>query len=135
MMQAIAPPRPRRRPNLTPMIDVVFLLLVFFMLVARFGIDSVLPLAPAGGGAADAAWSGPPRLVDVFPDALALNGVATVKSDLPAAILPLVEGPDDPILLRPRDGATLQRTVEVIEALQAAGHRRILLLDQVDDAF
>ena len=32
-----APARRSRKPSLTPMIDVVFLLLVFFMLAARFG--------------------------------------------------------------------------------------------------
>ncbi|NSY41645.1 biopolymer transporter ExbD, partial [Leisingera sp. ANG59] len=31
--------------SLTPMIDVVFLLLVFFMLASRFGMDTVLQLA------------------------------------------------------------------------------------------
>ena len=36
--------KPRRRPSLTPMIDVVFLLLVFFMLASRFGMDAVLNL-------------------------------------------------------------------------------------------
>ncbi|MEO0362761.1 MAG: biopolymer transporter ExbD, partial [Pseudomonadota bacterium] len=34
---------PRRRPSLTPMIDVVFLLLVFFMLAARFGVELAMP--------------------------------------------------------------------------------------------
>ena len=34
----------RRRPSLTPMIDVVFLLLIFFMLVARFGVDKVIDI-------------------------------------------------------------------------------------------
>lgn len=56
-------PRSRRKPSLTPMIDVVFLLLVFFMLASRFGLEAMmpLPLVGAGGGA----YSGPPRLVDI----------------------------------------------------------------------
>ena len=45
-MLQFGPPRPRRKPSLTPMIDVVFLLLVFFMLAARFGQDVGLALAP-----------------------------------------------------------------------------------------
>jgi len=36
--------------SMTPMIDVVFLLLIFFMLSSRFGMDTVLPIA--GGAAA-----------------------------------------------------------------------------------
>ena len=54
-MISFGPPRPARRPSLTPMIDVVFLLLVFFMLAARFGQDTRLPMSTAGGAAASAA--------------------------------------------------------------------------------
>ncbi len=124
----IAPPRPRRRPSLTPMIDVVFLLLVFFMLAARFGIEGALPLTLGTPGAA-ADYSGPPRLVDVRPDALALNGVATDVSSLIADLSRLTEAPDDPILLRPRDGADLQRLVEVLKALQEAGFARLVIVE------
>jgi len=54
--------RPKRKPSLTPMIDVVFLLLVFFMLASRFGVDTVVPFPLAGGGGS---YAGPPRLVDM----------------------------------------------------------------------
>ena len=64
-MFAFAAPRARRRISLTPMIDVVFLLLVFFMLAARFGQEQAIPLA-IGAGAGD--WDGPPRLIDILPD-------------------------------------------------------------------
>ena len=37
----------RRRANFTPMIDVVFLLLIFFMMISRFGDSHALPLALA----------------------------------------------------------------------------------------
>ena len=48
-MFAFASHRPRRKPSLTPMIDVVFLLLVFFMLASRFGQDNILPLVAGTG--------------------------------------------------------------------------------------
>ena len=53
---------PRRRPrrmSLTPMIDVVFLLLIFFMLASRFGMDAVLPIA-GGSEGAGSDWQGAP---------------------------------------------------------------------------
>ena len=56
--------RPRRRPSLTPMIDVVFLLLVFFMLASRFGVETVISLPLASGGGS---YSGPPRIVAPGP--------------------------------------------------------------------
>ena len=120
-------PRPaRRRPNLTPMIDVVFLLLVFFMLVSRFGTDRALPLSLASGGAG---YAGPPRLVDVAPGGLALNGVPVPIEGLAAALAPLMSGPDDAIILRGREGADLQALVRVMQALEAAGHARLVLVE------
>lgn len=125
-MMRFGPDRPRRRPNLTPMIDVVFLLLVFFMLVSRFGVDRVLPLSVAGAGAG---WSGPPRLVDVAPGGLALNGVPVGAEALAAALAPLMAAPDDAVVLRAREGASLQAVVAVMESLGAAGFTRLVLVD------
>ncbi|WP_306132170.1 ExbD/TolR family protein [Roseivivax marinus] len=120
-------PPPRRRPSLTPMIDVVFLLLVFFMLSSRFGTDVQVPLNLAGDASGD--YSGPPRLVDVRPDDVRLNGSATPLDALPAAIEDLTETPQDTIVLRARDGAALQRVVTVMETLGAAGFDRIVLVE------
>lgn len=55
--------RRRHKPSLTPMIDVVFLLLVFFMLASRFGQDVAIDLPL--GVASDRPYQGPPRLIDV----------------------------------------------------------------------
>ncbi|MBL3571142.1 biopolymer transporter ExbD [Rhodovulum sp. BSW8] len=128
MSLGLAPPAARRRPSLTPMIDVVFLLLVFFMLAARMGAEVALPVAGGAGGTAE--WSGPPRLVDIRPEALTLNGVETPLEGLAEALTPLVEDPAaDPVVLRPRDGADLQRVIEVIETLSAAGYTQPILVE------
>ncbi|WP_298971149.1 biopolymer transporter ExbD [uncultured Roseobacter sp.] len=123
-MEFAPPDRPRRKPSLTPMIDVVFLLLVFFMLASRFGLDAVLPLPLAAGGGA---YNGPPRLVDIAPDAITLNGAPT--GDLVAALSPLMTAPTDMIVLRGRDGTDLQRVVTVTEELRAAGFTAIVLME------
>lgn len=125
-MFSFATPRPRRKPSLTPMIDVVFLLLVFFMLAARFGLDTTLPLVVAGGGAA---YDGPPRLVEVGADALTLNGVAVTPDALAVRLADLTESPDDMIVLRPAAGTQLQRVVDVMGVLNAAGFARVVLVE------
>ncbi len=123
-MFAFGPIRPTRRPSLTPMIDVVFLLLVFFMLAARFGTDFALPLQTAGSGTA---YSGPPRLVDIDADGLALNGVAV--SNLVAALAPLMSAPDDAVLLRARGEATVQDLVRTLDDLRAAGLTQLVVVE------
>ena len=125
-MFALGPPRRRRRISLTPMIDVVFLLLVFFMLAARFGAEQAIPLR-LGAGAGD--WTGPPRLVDVLPEGQRLNGLAVTAEALPGRLSPLVADAADAIVLRPRDGATLQRLVDVVEVLSAAGYTGLILVE------
>lgn len=125
-MFSFAATRPRRKPSLTPMIDVVFLLLVFFMLAARFGHDTALPLAIAGG---DGVYSGPPRLIDVTPELTRLNGTPHVPDNLSSAVQSLMTKPDDIILIRARDGASLQRIVDVIERLRHDGLPNLVLVE------
>jgi len=118
--------RRRRRPSLTPMIDVVFLLLVFFMLAAQFGADRVvrIPLTGAGGS-----YSGPPRLIDVLPGAVRLNGVAMDEDTLPDALGGLMDAPDDLLIMRGREGATLQRVIDLTDRLRAAGMTNTVLVE------
>lgn len=124
----LAPAARRRRGlNLTPMIDVVFLLLVFFMLVSRFGQLDGVPLALAGGAAPG--WSGAPRLVDVRPEGLSLNGTPLDEAALIADLRRLMPAPDAPVVLRPQDGADVQRLVAVIDLLRAAGITHVLMAE------
>jgi biopolymer transport protein ExbD len=125
-MMQFGTPRPARRPSLTPMIDVVFLLLVFFMLVARFGHDLGLPMATGGGGAA---YDGPPRLVVIETESVALNGRALPLDTLPEALGPLMKSPEDIVVLRPAAGVALQRLIAVSDALRAAGLMRLVVVE------
>ncbi len=118
----------RRTPSLTPMIDVVFLLLVFFMLASRFGVDMEIPLNLAGQGA-EQPYSGPPRLVDITPDDLMLNGQVTKAQVLVQQIETLTENRSDVIVLRSKEGADVQAVVAVMQSLSEAGYRRLVLVE------
>jgi len=118
--------RPRRRPSLTPMIDVVFLLLVFFMLASRFGLDAVIPMPLASGGGA---YEGPPRIVDILPEEVRLNGIPLEDAELAEEMQRYVTGEDDVIVLRGTGGASLQRVVSVGSALRAAGFTQMVLIE------
>ena len=117
----------RRTPiGLTPMIDVVFLLLVFFMLAARFTTEGAItvPLGTTTVSASDA-----PRLIDVTSGALRLNGADMPLEELPTALARLLSDPSETIVLRPREGASVQRVVEVLEALTASGFSNVVLVE------
>ena len=115
----------RRRIGLTPMIDVVFLLLVFFMLAARFGVTDAIPVTLSGGAAQP--YDGPPRLITVLPDALRVNGIDT--ADPVASLTPLMGTQTDIILLRARDGASVQHLLDVMGTLRAAGWTNLVVLE------
>ncbi|WP_323779357.1 biopolymer transporter ExbD [Leisingera sp.] len=125
-MEFTRPLKPRRKPSLTPMIDVVFLLLVFFMLASRFGTDAVLqlPLAAQGGN-----YTGPPRLVGIGAGNLDVNGVPVADSNLIQALAPLMRNPSDMLILRGRDGADLQRITDVTGLLRQAGYSNFVLVE------
>ena len=118
--------RTPRRPSLTPMIDVVFLLLVFFMLTAQFGRDTSVPLSAAAGSAQ---YEGPPRLIEVTPTGLSLNGFAITQDDMISQLRKLTQTPTDIIVLRATDDATLQRLIDVTDLLTAAGFTQLAFVE------
>lgn len=124
----LGPRRHPRRMSLTPMIDVVFLLLIFFMLSSRFGMDAVLPVA-GGSEGAGSEWEGAPRLVDVSPDGIAVNGAEIAEPDLAETLAPLMPDAGAAVILRPRDEADLQRLVEVMDGLRVQGLTNMILVE------
>jgi biopolymer transport protein ExbD len=133
MMKLALSTRRARPLRLTPMIDVIFLLVVFFLLAARFGTEAVLDLSPAGG--AVPTTPALPRLLEIGPDGLWLNGIAlgdgTLADGSLAARLTGPEGEQaaEVVVLRPVAGADVQRLVAVAAALTEAGLSRLVVVE------
>lgn len=124
---ALPTSRRTRRPSLTPMIDVVFLLLVFFMLASRFGSEGALTVTGGNDGQSD--YTGPPRLVEVLTDGVLLNGSDIREETLAAQLETLMSAPSDTIVLRPGEGVAVQRLVDVMQALSAHGFPGLVILE------
>jgi len=130
MLQQASIPQPRlsnrrgrRRPliSLTPLIDVVFILLVFFMLASSFldwrAIDLDTPARTASQTSLEGAI-----LVEVRRDGLRLSGRPVERAQLASQVAERLETrPDRPVLVKPADGIVLQETVDVLDRLTAAG--------------
>ena len=110
---------PRRRPSLTPIIDVVFLLLVFFMLASTFNVDQKVNLLSEivyGSSQYDQNH----RLIKIKSNKLLINGVEADDSE---AIRKLEEITPDlsQIIIVQVLGSTTQRMLDVMELLKSSG--------------
>ncbi len=128
-MQIEASERPRRRlVSLTPLIDVVFILLVFFMLASTFNEWRALELAVPGDAAEPAQDAPAPLHVRVGVEGLWLDGEPIAADALEGAIRDRLEAePDRPVSVRPDGDVALQRVVTVLERLQPVTDGRVSL--------
>lgn len=110
----------RRSPGigLTPLIDVVFILLVFFMLATRFTVlqEAPMQLSAAGGAGAE---SDVVRLDIVDADRLRAGDTRIGLDELPAW---LEQQRGRRLVLVPADDTSLQTTLDVMQRIEAAGH-------------
>lgn len=123
--------RPRRKSraiSLTPLVDVVFILLVFFMLASSFldwrSIEMKLP-APGMSGV------GSTRVLVVgieHGNAVILAGQPVDDGDLAEKLRRrLARNPAQALLIRVAETVPLQRAIQVLEVVEAAGGRDVAL--------
>ena len=134
----------RRSPGLTPLIDVVFLLLIFFMLATRFDLETSLPLRlavvpDAGEGSAGAVPTLTQEdLAEEDRDALVLrldaSGDTWLAGEVVAGpaltarlIAALSESPARTVRVVSDATVSVQRIVDALRGADTAGARSVLL--------
>lgn len=122
-MRLELPVRPRRRLiGLTPLIDVVFILLLFFMLASSLTrLHAVALDAPNSQTASSD--SQPALLLRIQADGgLDLNGEPLETEALTDRLrAQLQQAPDLQVWVQPADAVPLQMTLQVFDQLAAAG--------------
>ena len=120
--------RPRPKLNLAPLIDVVFLLLVFFMLASSFieptAIDLSLPQTadrPQTGG--------DPLVIDITVAGLvSLNGLVLKLDQVGPELLGRIgDRLDRPVTVRAEAEVPVQILVSVMDRVRGAGLKKIRL--------
>lgn len=127
--------RSRRRPtiNITSLIDVMFLLLIFFMVSStfreQFGIEVTLPEAET----AERRESEPHELVVARDGSFYFGQQAVDAEQLRTALMDLLGAdPDAPIVLRADEGADFGSVVAAIDIARAAGGRQLVLPTRIE---
>lgn len=103
---------------MTSLIDVIFLLLLFFMLTSTFSKFSEVELSAASGGAALAS-DVKPLFLQLSTENLTLNGDALDLAELVSA-LPVRTDAPVPLLISLRGEVTSQRLTDLLVALRGA---------------
>ncbi len=126
-MQIQSPRQRRRIVSLTPLIDVVFILLIFFMLASTFVQWRAIDLGLTQAGGASSQMEGA-ILVRVRPERLDLNGRPLSLAELSEAVKGyLSRRPRQSVVIQPGQGVDLQRIVDVADRLVAAGATNLSL--------
>lgn len=113
--------------GLAPLIDVVFLLLLFFMVTTSFVRDASIALRLPGAGVAASETAALPEVVVAAGDRFYVGGEPVAgRRALQAALSTLAAGADAGALRIRADGrASHQAVVTVMELAAAAGFERI----------
>lgn len=123
----------RRRRSmviLTPLVDVVFILLVFFMLVSSFSDDRVINmLTPAAAKEATASESLGVVLIRIGQGgALNISGLPTTQVQLAQEVaLRSVGDTKYSYLVQPGTGVSLQEVVSIVDLLKSSGAYSVAL--------
>lgn len=121
-------PRRRARISLTPLIDVVFILLIFFMLASSFlderAIKLAAPAAALGGASLEGAL-----LIELRRDGLRLAGERLVLPQLMARLAEhAARNPAQRVLIEPAPGVSLQDAVALLDRVAASGLSEVSFL-------
>ncbi|MEL7528592.1 MAG: biopolymer transporter ExbD [Pseudomonadota bacterium] len=119
-------PRTKRRPvGLTSLIDVIFLLLLFFMLASSFTRYQTLDVSSGGeGGGAEVK----PAFLRIHnSEKIDFNGVPLSKDEMPGRFAGLKDGENRVIAIWSGPEANVQDVVDVMSAARQNGLNTVLV--------
>lgn len=133
-------PRPRPRFMLTPLVDVMFLLLIFFMLSSQTSPYSLLDVAAQGQAAATTPTASPATtpakgagemIVSIARGYVRFNGARVELAELGAAIDRFKSAGYRRAVVTTAQSATVQDVVSVLEALEKSDLAEMRLVTTV----
>jgi len=115
--------------TITSLIDVVFFLLVFFMLIGR--MDATAPfdvMPPTAGTGADMPAGGVTLSVSATGE-LALDGIIVARDDIGAALSPTLDAdPETLVRVNAHRGTELRHVLPLVGEIEALGARDVVLV-------
>jgi len=116
--------------NMTPMLDIIFIMLIFFIVTATFldeqGLDFEIP--------PDGPTGAPTKSIAVYvnaKNAVSVNGIATELKAVPLQVERLIaESPKATVSLRAASQASLEPVVYIKDQMVLSGRKTIINIDK-----
>lgn len=126
-------PRSKRKRDdderILPLVNIVFLLLIFFMLVGRLAAPDPFAIEPPKSASDNPAQPSGVIVHVGVGERLALGGDPISMAGLQAQVAQRLQGaPDTPVRLMADDSVAATRVVTIMQRLRAAGVERLRLL-------
>ena len=118
----------RKRIILTPMIDVLFIILIFFMLVSSFNLDrgiSIQSFSELGSSINSKVIA----VIDIGKDKRLINGLEVKIDNLADELINLGTKKDIQIFLRPSEDLPVQDMIDVFDELSLENFQTIYILE------
>ena len=126
-MRLARPPARQRPETIVALIDVVFFLLVFFMLIGRMDATAPFEVTPPVALTGSDMPAGGITLSVSADGAMAVDGRAV--SDPLAALLPrIAEAPETLVRINAHQNTELRHVLPLVAALEGAGAREVALV-------
>ncbi|MAO27657.1 MAG: biopolymer transporter ExbD [Roseovarius sp.] len=119
----------RRKLSMTSLIDVIFLLLLFFMLSSTFSKFAEVELSAAGSGAGAVQGETRPMFLRLGAEGLSLNGREVALDALQDVVRgEMPEAGEQPLLVSLQDGVNAQRLIDLLGVLRGVGNLSVTVL-------
>lgn len=128
---------PAAKVNVTPLIDVVMVLIIFYLIVGNLARVPMPKVALPGSGRGDATDAPAALVLTVVPEGdavrVVIDGVAMSVEDLPAMLRSRIPDPaQGEVHLRADRALAYGRIAPIIEACRAAGLTSVKLVARRD---
>jgi len=113
--------------NVTPLLDLCFVLLIIFMITTPFMENSIDLVVPSSATAKTQVDPSETQIIQIDRnDVLKLNGQVTNRADLEAQLAALkARDPQISVVVRPDRDLAIQKFIEVMDILKRVGIGRV----------
>lgn len=121
--------------NLTPLLDVVFIMLIFFIVTASFDRETGLDVSASGNSVVETRAEAEIVLIEIgADDRLWIEGREYGRGGLIAMLTRLhAENPDFPVVVRPASDSSAEALVRAIDSARNAGIDAVSIAEEPPD--